>query len=88
MCVLYIQLREGKPAYDATKEGPNGELTNQKSIDVPSNITKSAAPAVLTNGDAKVLENVATVKAQAVCKPVPVTAKELVSNGVANGLLA
>lgn len=84
--MLYIQLREGKPTDDATEEGSNAEVTNPKSIDVPSNITKNAAPAVLTNGDAKVLENVATVKAQdVVSKPVTVTAKELVSNGVANG---
>lgn len=83
--LIQKQLREGKPTDDATKEGSNVEVTNQKSIDVPSNITKNAAPAVLTNGDAKVLENVATVKAQEVSKPVTVTAKELVSNGVVNG---
>lgn len=83
--LIQKQLREGKPTDDATKEGSNVEVTNQKSIDVPSNITKNAAPAVLTNGDVKVLENVATVKAQEVSKPVTVTAKELVSNGVVNG---
>lgn len=86
--MLYIQLREGKPTDDATKEGSNVEVTNQKSIDVPSIITKNATPAVLTNGDAKLLENVPTVKAQEVGKPVTVTAKEVVSNGVANGCLA
>lgn len=86
--MFYIQLREGKPTDDATKEGSNVEVTNQKSVDVPSNITKNSGATVLANGDAKVLENVATVKAQEVGKPVTVTAKELVPNGVANGLLA
>ena len=82
--MLYPQLVEGKPTDEATKEGSNVEVTTEKSVDVPSNLTKSSTRSVFANGDAKV-ENVAAVEAQEVSKPVTVTAKELVSNGVANG---
>ena len=83
--MLYLQLSEGKPTDESTKEGSNVEVTTEKSVDVPSNLTKNATRAVFAKGDANVLENVATVEAQEVSKPVTVTAKELVSNGVANG---
>ncbi|KAL1807949.1 hypothetical protein DCAR_0727328 [Daucus carota subsp. sativus] len=83
--LIQKQLSEGKPTDESAKEGSNVEVTTEKSVDVPSNLTKNATRAVFAKGDANVLENVATVEAQEVSKPVTVTAKELVSNGVANG---
>ncbi|KAL8098513.1 hypothetical protein AgCh_031331 [Apium graveolens] len=83
-----LNLRELKPIVVATKEESNVEVTNQNSIDVASSITQNAGAAVLANGDVKVLDNVATVKAQKVSKPLTIITKQLVSNGVANGCLA
>lgn len=79
---------EGKPNDEKNKEGSNVEPTIQKSADVASDLIKDLTPAVQTNGDVKLPENVTVVKAgegPKVTKPVVALEKKVIPNGVANG---
>uniref|UniRef100_A0A5B6YZK1 YTH domain-containing family protein n=1 Tax=Davidia involucrata TaxID=16924 RepID=A0A5B6YZK1_DAVIN len=81
------QVWEGKPTDEKSKESVNGELTSQKSSEAASNLIKEPAPAVQTNGDVKLSENISVTKSGDVpkgAKPVAVSEK-IVANGVANG---
>jgi len=82
------QVWEGKPNDEKNKEGSNVEPTTQKSADVASDLIKDITPAVQTNGDVKLPENVTVVKAgegPKVTKPVVALEKKVIPNGVANG---
>ncbi|KAK2982017.1 hypothetical protein RJ640_013227 [Escallonia rubra] len=79
---------EGKPIDEKNKEGTNVEVNSQKSTEVASELVKEPTLAVQTNGDIKLPENGSVVKsleAPKVSKPVVVSEKKVVANGVANG---
>ncbi|KAK3030499.1 hypothetical protein RJ639_038805, partial [Escallonia herrerae] len=79
---------EGKPIDEKNKEGTYVEVNSQKSTEVASELVKEPTPTVQTNGDIKLPENGSVVKsleAPKVSKPVVVSEKKVVANGVANG---
>lgn len=81
------QVWEGKPADEKNKDGSNLEATVPNSNDTASELVKDPTPAVHNNGDTKVSENATGVKGEVlkVSKPIVLTEKKVVENGVANG---
>lgn len=78
---------EGKPSDEKNKDGSNMEANVPNSNDTASELVKDPTPAVQINGDVKVSENATAVKGEAlkVSKPIVLTEKKVLSNGVANG---
>ncbi|KAK1356205.1 YTH domain-containing protein [Heracleum sosnowskyi] len=81
------QVWEGKPADEKNKDGSNLEATVPNSNDTASELVKDPTPAVHINGDTKVSENATAVKGEVlkVSKPIVLTEKKVIENGVANG---
>lgn len=79
-----LQVWEGKPT-DEKKELANGELKTQKSLEAASDLVTTT---VQSNGDLKLSENGSVAKtgdAHKGTKPVVVSEKVILANGVANG---
>ncbi|KAL8099411.1 YTH domain-containing protein ECT4 [Apium graveolens] len=80
------QVWEGKPADEKNKDGSNMEA-NVPNSETASELVKDPTPAIQMNGDVKVSENGTAVKGEVlkVSKPIVLTEKKVLSNGVANG---
>ncbi|KAL9459023.1 hypothetical protein AB3S75_007838 [Citrus x aurantiifolia] len=81
------QVWEGKPA-EEKKELANGELKTQRSSEVASDLVEERTATVQSNGDLRLSENVSVAKtgdAHKGSKPVVVSEKVILANGVANG---
>lgn len=78
---------EGKPADEKNKDGSNVEANVPNSNDTASELVKDPTPAVQIIGEVKVSENATAVNGEAVkvSKPIVLTEKKVLSNGVANG---
>ncbi|KAK9273434.1 hypothetical protein L1049_018244 [Liquidambar formosana] len=80
------QVWEGKPTDEKNKEGANGELRSQKSLEVASELIKEPVLAAQINGDQKLSENGSVAKTGDGPKGAkPVVEKTILVNGVANG---
>lgn len=82
-----LQVWEGKPA-EEKKELANGELKTQRSSEVASDLVEERTTTVQSNGDLRLSENGSVAKtgdAHKGSKPVVVSEKVILANGVANG---
>lgn len=77
---------EGKPTDEKNNECSNLVATVLNSNDTASELIKDPTPAVQVNGDFKVSDSAIAVKGEVpkVSKPVILTEKKIIPNGVAN----
>ncbi|KAK4339013.1 hypothetical protein RND71_040475 [Anisodus tanguticus] len=83
------QVWEGKVSEEKNKENSNSELKSQKPSEVSAVLNKESLPALQTNGQVKLTENVSVTKVVddvKGVKPVIVSDKKPVANGIANGV--